>query len=69
MSDKRKSHCRQGHEFTPENTYTSSSKQRQCRACAHRRASDWNATNPEKRRKITRRYRANKAARMKARDS
>lgn len=29
----KKSHCRNGHEYTPENTYVSPKGQRYCRAC------------------------------------
>jgi hypothetical protein len=31
--NKRKTHCPQGHEYTPENTYMSKKGQRHCRAC------------------------------------
>jgi hypothetical protein len=34
-----KTHCKQGHEFTPENTYTSPSGGRRCRQCQR----DWSA--------------------------
>lgn len=33
-----KTHCKHGHEFTPENTYVSRSTQRHCRACSIARA-------------------------------
>jgi len=32
-----RTHCRKGHEYTPENTYWTSAGDRQCRACAR----DW----------------------------
>jgi hypothetical protein len=37
----RKSHCRRGHEFTPENTYVRPSGQLTCRACAAERAAGY----------------------------
>jgi hypothetical protein len=35
----RKTHCKHGHEFTPENTYMTPRGERQCRACVRRRVS------------------------------
>jgi hypothetical protein len=34
----RKTHCKRGHPFTPENTYMSSDGKRRCRACIRPRA-------------------------------
>jgi len=34
-------HCRQGHEFTPENTYTQQGKRRHCRECGRIRNRAW----------------------------
>ena len=36
-----KTHCGEGHEFTPENTYVDRSGSRECRACRRRRKQDW----------------------------
>ena len=33
----RKTHCKRGHEFTPDNTYITPTGQRHCRACQRRR--------------------------------
>jgi hypothetical protein len=38
MGGQNKTHCKHGHEFTPENTYVSRKTQRHCKACAQRRA-------------------------------
>ncbi len=38
-----KTHCPQGHEYTPENTYRRMDGRRQCRECGRRRARDWKA--------------------------
>lgn len=41
----RKTHCKRGHEFTPENTYTTKTGGRQCKACTfestHRLRGGW----------------------------
>jgi hypothetical protein len=36
-----KTHCKRGHEFTPENTYIKQGKWRQCRACQRELVSNW----------------------------
>ena len=38
MARPRKTHCKHGHEFTPENTYTSAEGTRSCRACRREQA-------------------------------
>jgi hypothetical protein len=35
------SHCRKGHEFTPENTYIRTGRARVCRQCAKERVKEW----------------------------
>lgn len=53
-----KTHCKRGHEFTVENTYTYPNGERECRECArtvHRRT------------RMTPEYRKREAARMRAR--
>lgn len=37
----RKTHCKNGHEFTPENTYYMKGKWRQCRTCRNEAARRW----------------------------
>lgn len=36
-----KTHCPKGHEYTPENTYTSKVGKRHCRACSAERYREW----------------------------
>jgi hypothetical protein len=36
-----RTHCKSGHEFTPENTYVSQSGGRACRACRKRWLREW----------------------------
>lgn len=44
-----KTHCKYGHEFTPENTYINpTSKGRVCRICMAANRDKWGAENPEK---------------------
>jgi hypothetical protein len=43
--NRRKTHCKRGHEFTPENTLILSGKYRSCRACAKRRSEEWGRTH------------------------
>lgn len=41
LHQSRKTHCPQGHEYTPENTYVPPNrKERQCRECVRKRARD-----------------------------
>ncbi len=40
----RKTHCKHGHEFTPENTYIRPAGTRECRACMRRMAAEERAT-------------------------
>lgn len=49
----RKTHCKRGHEFTPENIYTQPGKPgtRVCRECVRGQRQRWVAKNPEKARK------------------
>ncbi len=42
----RKTHCDEGHEFTPENTYVTPDGWRECRKCARERVAEW-AAKPE----------------------
>lgn len=42
----RKTHCKFGHEFTPENTYTYK-RMRHCRVCSRRRTAEWKAKREE----------------------
>lgn len=41
MPRKLKTHCKQGHEYTEENTYVTSRGWRQCRACKRRNNDKW----------------------------
>lgn len=44
----RKTHCKRGHEFTPENTLAPRGKQgRECRACHRAATNEWRAKNRE----------------------
>jgi hypothetical protein len=46
-----RTHCKHGHEFTPENTYTAPNNgQRQCRACMRRRSREYH--DRQKRRQV-----------------
>lgn len=36
-----KTHCKHGHEFTPENTYLCTNGSRACRTCSRKRTSEW----------------------------
>ncbi len=44
----RKTHCKRGHEFTPENTYSYPNDARGCRICINLNARQRYAKNPEK---------------------
>jgi hypothetical protein len=45
--------CKNGHEFTPANTYIHPKRgTRHCKECARRRTQEWTAANPEKMREI-----------------
>lgn len=39
----RKTHCKHGHEFTPENTYVDRGSRRHCKVCRARRTREFNA--------------------------
>jgi hypothetical protein len=39
--NREKTHCKRGHEFTPENTYAKDGKYRQCRTCQRMNALKW----------------------------
>jgi hypothetical protein len=43
----RKTHCKWGHEFTPDNTYWGKTGSRQCKACTTRRASERRRRRPK----------------------
>lgn len=61
----RKTHCPQGHEYTPENTYTRPDGTRRCQACHRQReAARW-AANPEQGRA---RHRVRRAAEKAAKE-
>ena len=53
----RKTHCKHGHEFTPENTYVNNG-QRRCQTCHRRHADEARARHPERVREINRRANA-----------
>ncbi|HEY9414173.1 MAG TPA: NUMOD4 domain-containing protein [Pseudonocardia sp.] len=59
--DKSQSHCANGHELSPENTYVNA-RGRQCRLCKIRNSVEWQQANRERRREINRAYRARKKA-------
>lgn len=40
-----KTHCKHGHEYTPENTYVQRNGGRSCRACSRRYSREWAARN------------------------
>lgn len=62
----RKTHCPQGHEYTPENTYTRPDGTRRCQAChCQREMARW-AANPEQGRA---RHRARRAAEKASKES
>ena len=52
-------HCPNGHEYTPENTYEHPSG-RKCWTCVREQNAKWNADNRERRREIDRAYRERK---------
>lgn len=67
-----KTHCKNGHEFTPENTYWMQPSARKklrrvCRACAKMRGQQWRAANPEQARKNISTWRAANRERHNAR--
>lgn len=43
-----KTHCVNGHEYTPENTRTTPNGRRRCRACAHERNRIYRMVNRDK---------------------
>lgn len=58
-----KTHCPKGHEFTPENTYTTPQGLRRCRACSRDRGRDtWRNRTPEARERIYAQRRARRSA-------
>lgn len=42
-ANQRKTHCKHGHEFTPENIYIAGGTRRQCRACRRGYIANWHA--------------------------
>lgn len=55
-----KTHCKHGHEYTPENTLiirhkTTGTSQRSCKKCQLKRASEWRKRHPEKRSETSKR--------------
>jgi hypothetical protein len=62
-----KTHCAQGHEFTPENTYKAPSvKQRVCKTCLYSRGKRWDKAHPENKRERMRRWQARRKAKRAA---
>lgn len=66
---KKKTHCKRGHEFTPENTRMCSDGSRACRTCHHEhylanreviiaRSHQWKLNNRERAREASRKYQA-----------
>lgn len=53
-------HCPQGHEYTPENTYLQKGNKRNCRACTKLAGYAYDAKNREERARKAREYRARK---------
>ncbi len=43
--NKQKTHCSQGHEFTPENTYIDNKNKRKCKECNKTRSRNWARNN------------------------
>ena len=43
-----KTHCKNGHEFTPENTYLKASGSRECRVCSYQAKMAWQRKNRDK---------------------
>lgn len=70
MQRNRKSHCRHGHLYTPENTYTRPNGKRHCLTCRREQGREWlrrNYQKPEVKARFTRRtreYRARKKERV-----
>ena len=56
-----KTHCKRGHEFTPENLYASISGKRICKACKRAHKARFHAANTNKSSEYSARYRANRA--------
>ena len=51
----RVTHCQEGHELGPHNTYRRVGKGRTCKICANEQARRWSLEHPERRREISRR--------------
>jgi hypothetical protein len=50
-------HCKRGHEFTPENTYVSPGGKRSCRTCNYDRNRRWDKAHPGYSTRYVRKYR------------
>lgn len=53
-------HCKYGHEFTPENTYPMPHGGRQCRICRKIQNAEWHRKNPTKQYQYSKKYLARK---------
>jgi hypothetical protein len=61
-------HCKRGHEFTPENTYVQPNGRRVCRTCKRLREAEWRAAHPGAVTDRVRRYRSDPEKRERDRE-
>lgn len=64
----RRSHCKNGHRFTEDNTYRNPRGMRSCRTCQRQHIRDWECKNREKRVGQRRAWHANNLAARRAKD-